>query len=140
VTRSAADGLTVTGLSGTGWSCSLATTELHPLRRARLRDHYPLISPSTSMSLRNAGGVVTNNASVAGGGETKTITTMPATNDDHADMAAHRHGDRLRLGDGADKGAISAATDSGGVCKRHLHRRNLSHAHGTPGRELHLHG
>ena len=71
-------GLTATALSGTGWTCSLATLTCTRSSTLAANSSYPTITLSVSVA-SNAPGSVTNTATVSGGGETNT------TNDSASD-------------------------------------------------------
>src|SRR4029078_5795868 len=72
-------GLTVTGLNGTSWTCTLGTLSCTRSDALAVGAHYPLITVDVDVAA-DAPASVTNNASVAGGGETNTA------NDDASDL------------------------------------------------------
>ncbi len=68
VTETPPAGLTVTGLSGTGWSCVLATLTCTRSDVIASGLSYPAITVTVDVA-GNAAPIVTNSASVSGGGE-----------------------------------------------------------------------
>jgi uncharacterized repeat protein (TIGR01451 family) len=64
-------GLTATAIAGTGWSCTLATLSCTRSDALAAGASYPAITLTVTVSA-SAPASVTNNASVAGGGETNT--------------------------------------------------------------------
>lgn len=64
-------GLTATNLSGSGWSCTLATLTCTRADALAAGSAYPWITLTVNVAA-NAPALVTNNASVSGGGETNT--------------------------------------------------------------------
>jgi len=115
VTEAPPTGLTITGLSGTGWTCTLGTLSCTRSDALAAGDHYPLITATVDVA-SDAAASVTNDASVAGGGETNTA------NDSASDPTTITPVWPLTVsvtGSGsvdADKGAISGCTASSGVC------------------------
>lgn len=64
-------GLTATDLAGTGWSCTLATLTCTRSDALASQTNYPEITVTVTVA-NDAPAVVTNSATVAGGGETNT--------------------------------------------------------------------
>jgi uncharacterized repeat protein (TIGR01451 family) len=64
-------GLTATGLSGTGWTCTLSTVTCTRSSVLAAGSNYPAITLTVSVA-SNAPATVTNAAAVSGGGETNT--------------------------------------------------------------------
>src|SRR6185295_18679295 len=64
-----ASGLTATGLSGTGWSCTLGTLTCTRSDTLAAGGSYPAITLTVNVA-SNAPASVTNTAAVSGGGET----------------------------------------------------------------------
>jgi uncharacterized repeat protein (TIGR01451 family) len=62
-------GLTITGMSGTGWTCTLSTLSCTRSDSLAASASYPAISVTASVA-NNAQGTVVNSVSVSGGGET----------------------------------------------------------------------
>jgi uncharacterized repeat protein (TIGR01451 family) len=76
VTESAPAGLTITGLSGTGWSCgSTSCTRSDALA---VGGSYPTITV-TAYVAANAASTVTNSATVSGGGSSSNTANDPTT-------------------------------------------------------------
>jgi uncharacterized repeat protein (TIGR01451 family) len=61
-------GLTATAIAGTGWTCDLPTLTCTRADALTSKSSYPVITLSVNVA-NNAAGVLTNNASVSGGGE-----------------------------------------------------------------------
>jgi uncharacterized repeat protein (TIGR01451 family) len=71
-------GLTATGMSGTGWTCTLATLTCTRSDALVAGSSYPVITLTVDVAL-NAGSSLSNSATVGGGGETN------VANDDATD-------------------------------------------------------
>ncbi|MEP6947128.1 MAG: FG-GAP-like repeat-containing protein [Acidobacteriota bacterium] len=71
VTDTLPTGLTATGMSGTGWTCTLATLTCTRSDVLAAAASYPLITLTVNVA-SNAPASVTNTVSVSGGGETNT--------------------------------------------------------------------
>jgi uncharacterized repeat protein (TIGR01451 family)/uncharacterized repeat protein (TIGR02543 family) len=107
VTDTPPTGLTITGLSGSGWNCTLATLSCARSDALAVGDHYPPITVDVDVAA-NAPASVTNNASVAGGGETNTandnasdLTTItPAQSLPDLTIAKSHTGDFVQGGTG----------------------------------------
>jgi uncharacterized repeat protein (TIGR01451 family)/uncharacterized repeat protein (TIGR02543 family) len=108
-------GLTITGLSGTGWTCTLGTLSCSRSDALAAGDSYPTITVTVDVA-SNAPASVTNNASVSGGGESNTA------NDSASDQTTITPVWPLTVsvtGSGsvdAEKGAVAGCTASSGVC------------------------
>ena len=72
VTETPPPGLTVTALSGTGWTCTVATRTCTRSDALAPGASYPPITVATSVAAGAAPGVVTNTAVVSGGGDSNT--------------------------------------------------------------------
>src|SRR4029077_1425118 len=70
VTETPPAGLTVTALSGAGWTCTVATRTCTRSDALAPAASYPEISVTTSVGAGVAPGTVTNSAAVSGGGDT----------------------------------------------------------------------
>ena len=89
VTDTLPTGLTATAISGTGWTCTLATLTCTRSDALAAAASYPAITLTVNVA-SNAPASVTNTATVSGGGETNTsndaandITTINAARPDH---------------------------------------------------------
>jgi uncharacterized repeat protein (TIGR01451 family) len=74
-------GLTATAISGTGWSCTLATLTCTRSDALAASSSYPVITVTVTVA-NNAAASVTNSATVSGGGQTNTANdtaTNPTT-------------------------------------------------------------
>ena len=97
VTETPPPGLTITALSGTGWTCTVATrtcTRSNPLAPGA---SYPAITVTTSVGAGAAPGAVTNTAVVSGGGDSNSTNNTADRPDDHrrsgsGDGPDHREG------------------------------------------------
>ena len=69
VTETPPPGLTVTALSGTGWTCTVATRTCTRSDALAPGASYPAITVTTSVGAGAAPGTVTNTAVVSGGGD-----------------------------------------------------------------------
>ena len=69
VTETPAAGLTVTGLSGAGWTCTVATLTCTRSDALAAAASYPDITVTTTVGAGVAPGTVTNTAVVSGGGD-----------------------------------------------------------------------
>ena len=69
VTETPPTGLTITALSGTGWTCTVATRTCTRSDALAPGASYPAITVTTSVGASAAPGMVTNTAVVSGGGE-----------------------------------------------------------------------
>ncbi len=69
VTETPPPGLTVTALSGTGWTCTVATQTCTRSDALAPGASYPAITVTTSVGAGAAPGTVTNSAVVSGGGD-----------------------------------------------------------------------
>ena len=69
VTETPPPGLTVTALSGTGWSCTVSTRTCTRSNALAPGASYPAITVTTSVGAGAAPGIVTNTAVVSGGGD-----------------------------------------------------------------------
>ena len=72
VTETPPTGLTITALSGTGWTCTVATRICTRSDALAPGASYPGITVTTSVGANVAPGTVTNTAVVSGGGEQNT--------------------------------------------------------------------
>ena len=72
VTETPPPGLTITALSGTGWTCTVATRICTRSDALAPGASYPGITVTTSVGASVAAGTVTNTAVVSGGGEQNT--------------------------------------------------------------------
>lgn len=84
VTDTLPSGLTATAISGTGWTCVLATLTCTRSDALAAGSSYPVITLTVNVAI-NAAASVTNSASVSGGGQTNTsndsandVTTIDA--------------------------------------------------------------
>ncbi len=71
VTDTLPQGLTATGIDGTGWTCTLATLTCTRTDALAAAGSYPAITVTVNVAA-NAPASVTNTATVSGGGETNT--------------------------------------------------------------------
>jgi uncharacterized repeat protein (TIGR01451 family) len=71
VTDTLPSGLTASAISGTGWSCDLPTLTCTRSDVLASKASYPVITATLNVA-NNAAGILTNNASVSGGGEVDT--------------------------------------------------------------------
>ena len=105
VTETPPAGVTVTALSGTGWTCTVATLTCTRSDTLAAATSYPAISVTASVGANVAPGTVTNTAVVSGGGDTTpgnntatdpTVITSPAAGPDVTLTKAHSGGDVIR--------------------------------------------
>ena len=91
VTETPPAGLTVTALSGAGWTCTVATPTCTRSDALAAASSYPDITVTTSVGASVAPGTVTNTAVVSGGGDPNpgnntatdpTVITSPASGPD----------------------------------------------------------
>ena len=91
VTETPPPGLTVTALSGSGWTCTIATRTCTRSDSLAPASSYPDITVTTSVGTSVTPGTVTNTAAVSGGGDTSpgnntatdpTVVTSPASGPD----------------------------------------------------------
>ena len=91
VTETPPAGVTVTALSGAGWTCTVATLTCTRSDALAAETSYPEISVTASVGANVAPGTVTNTAVVSGGGDTNpgnntatdpTVITAPASGPD----------------------------------------------------------
>ena len=91
VTETPPAGLTVTALSGAGWTCTVATLTCTRSDALAPAASYPEITVTTSVGAGVAPGTVTNTAVVSGGGDSNpgnntatdpTIITAPVAGSD----------------------------------------------------------
>ena len=102
VTDNLPTGLTATGISGTGWSCTLATRTCTRSDALAGGANYPAITLTASVA-SNAPASVTNTVTVSGGGEINTANNTasdPTTITQAADLTiAKSHTGNFRQGD-----------------------------------------
>jgi uncharacterized repeat protein (TIGR01451 family) len=85
-------GLTATAISGTGWSCTLATLTCTRSDALAAGSSYPVITVTVTVA-NNAAASVTNSASVSGGGQTNTTNdtaTDPTTVNQLPDLTINK--------------------------------------------------
>ena len=153
VTETPPAGLTITALSGTGWTCTVATRTCTRSDALAPAASYPEITVTTTVGASVAPGTVTNSAVVSGGGDSNpgnntasdptTITSPVVRNRPHhcegaqpehrpprADRHVHRDGHKRRElaverhGD-RDRDAAGGPDDYGALRHRlDLHRRH----------------
>ena len=101
VTETPPAGVTVTALSGTGWTCTVATLTCTRSDALAPATSYPEISVTASVGASVAPGTVTNTAVVSGGGDPNTgnntatdptVITSPASGPDLTLTKAHSGG------------------------------------------------
>jgi len=101
VTETPPAGITVTALSGTGWTCAVSTLTCTRSDALAPATNYPAISVTASVGVSVAPGTVTNTAVVSGGGDTNTgnntdtdptVITSPAAGGDLALTKTHSGG------------------------------------------------
>src|SRR5205814_2182663 len=88
VTDALPSGLTATAISGTGWTCVLATLTCTRSDALAAGTNYPAITVTVDVA-NNAASNVTNSVSVSGGGQTNTSNdsaTDPTTNNQLPDL------------------------------------------------------
>ncbi len=107
VTETPPAGVTVTALSGAGWTCTVATRTCTRSDALAPAASYPEISVTASVGASVAPGTVTNTAVVSGGGDPNTgnntatdptVITSPASGPDLTLTKAQTGGDRHRRG------------------------------------------
>jgi uncharacterized repeat protein (TIGR01451 family) len=110
-------GLTVTAMSGTGWSCIVGTATCTRSDALSAGSSYPTITVTVAVA-PNAGASVTNQAAISGGGETNTAndTASDLTTIDPVVTWALNASVTGSGSVGADSGALSGCISSGGVC------------------------
>ena len=106
VTETPPAGLTVTALSGAGWTCTVATLTCTRSDALAPAASYPEITVTASVGAGVAPGTVTNTAVVSGGGDPNTgnntatdptvITSPVAGRRPHADEGAERRASSCR--------------------------------------------
>ena len=114
VTETPPAGLTVTALSGTGWTCTVATRTCTRSDALAPAASYPEITVTTSVGAGVAPGTVTNTAVVSGGGDPNTGNN---TATDPTIITAPVSGSDLTM--------TKTHSRSGVVCRgnRHVHRQ-----------------
>jgi uncharacterized repeat protein (TIGR01451 family) len=94
VTETPPPGLTVTALSGTGWTCTVATRICTRSDALAPAESYPGITVTTTVGASAAPGTVTNSAAVSGGGDSNTTNN---TAEDPTTIAAPAPGMDLAI-------------------------------------------
>jgi uncharacterized repeat protein (TIGR01451 family) len=117
VTDTLPAGLSATGISGTGWTCVLATLTCTRSDALAAGTSYPAITVTVNVA-NNASASVTNSVAVSGGGETNTgndTATDPTTVNQFADLTiAKSHSGNFSQGQTGATYSITV-TNSGAV-------------------------